>query len=104
MPIASSLPEFGDFDDGNVYETVKEGIFREETLNFVIEFDSTKACAAHDLDVGSIKQLLNLEASGSGSIRFARPRDCLHTLFFKAWTLIFNEISDQNIQVQDGCV
>lgn len=70
MPIASSLPEFGDFDDGNVYETVKEGIFREETLNFVIEFDSRKACAAHDLDVGSIQQLLNLERPKHSSTRW----------------------------------
>lgn len=72
MAIASSLPEFGDFDDENVYDTVKKGINREETLNFVIEFDSTKACAAHDLGIESIKQLLNLEVSASGPVRFAR--------------------------------
>lgn len=72
MPRASSLPGFGDFDDENVYKRVKEGIHREDTLNFAIEFDGTKACAAHNLGVGSVKQLLNLEASGSGLIGFAR--------------------------------
>lgn len=70
MSGASSLPEFDDFDDKDVYARVKQGIEREDTLNFAIEFDSTKACAAHNLDVDSIKRLLNLEASGFGLSTF----------------------------------
>ena len=79
MATASSLPEFGDFDDGNVYETIKEGINRAESLNFVIEFDSSKACAAHNLGIESIKTLLSLEVSASDSIRSARSDEALFT-------------------------
>ena len=60
---ASPLPEFGDFDDRNIYETCHRAAVRGDTCNFVIEFDSTKAYAAHDLAVASIKQLLVLEVS-----------------------------------------
>ena len=60
---ASSLPEFGDFDDGNVYERCHGAAVRGDTRNFVIEFDSNKAYAAHDLSGVSIKQLLELEVN-----------------------------------------
>ncbi len=64
MARAYSLPKFGDFDDGKVYETCYRAALRGDTSNFVIEFDSTKAYAAHDLDDASIKQLLQLEVNG----------------------------------------
>ena len=60
---ASSLPEFGDFDDENVYERCHRAAVRGDTKNFVIEFDSTKAHAAYDLSDVSIKQLLELEVT-----------------------------------------
>ena len=60
---ASSLPEFGDFDDENVYERCHRAAVRGDTKNFVIEFDSTKAHAAYDLNHVSIKQLLELEVN-----------------------------------------
>lgn len=62
VPI-SSLPEYGDFDDKNVYNRCYDAAGRGETRNFVIEFDSTSACAAHDLGDASIKQLLQLEVN-----------------------------------------
>ena len=58
---ASSLTEFGDFDDGDLYEECYKAAARGDTRNFVVEFDSTKAYAAHDLGEQSIKQLLQLE-------------------------------------------
>lgn len=58
---ASSLPEFDDFDDGKVYERCHKAAARGDTRNFVIEFDSTKAYAAHNLNDASVKQLLQLE-------------------------------------------
>lgn len=63
MVRVSSLPEFGDFDDGNVYERCYSAAVRGDTRNFVIEFDSTSAYAAHDLGETSIKQLLQLEVN-----------------------------------------
>lgn len=63
MVRASSLPEFGDFDDGDVYENCYRAAVHGDTSNFVIEFDSTKAHAAHDLGTASIGQLLQLEVN-----------------------------------------
>lgn len=60
---ASSLPEFGDFDDRFVYEKCYRAATHGDTSNFVIEFDSTKAHAAHDLGTASIGQLLQLEVN-----------------------------------------
>ena len=60
---ASSLPEFGDFDDENVYERCHRAALHGDTKNFVIEFDSTKAHAAHNLSDVSMKQLLELEVN-----------------------------------------
>ena len=69
VPI-SSLPEYGDFDDENVYNRCYDAAVRGDTRNFVIEFDSTSAYAAHDLGDASIKQLLQLEVN-----HFAHPTD-----------------------------
>lgn len=60
---ASSLPEFGDFDDVNVYKECHRAAESGDTRNFVIEFDSTKAHAAYDLDKASTKRLLQLEVN-----------------------------------------
>ena len=68
----SSLPEFGDFDDVFIHEQVKGAIVHESTPNFAIEFDSTKAYAAHNLNVDSIERLLDAEASSSVLIKFTR--------------------------------
>ena len=62
---ASSFPEFGDFDDKNIYERCHAAAVRADTRNFVIEFDSTKAYAAHDLSDASIEQLLKPEVNDS---------------------------------------
>lgn len=61
MVRASSLPEFGDFDDGDRYQRCYGAAVRGDTRNFVIEFDSTKAYAAYDLRDASIEQLLQPE-------------------------------------------
>ena len=61
MVEASPLPEYGDFDDPDVYKKCLEAASRRDTRNFVIEFDSSKAYAAHDLDDASINRLLQLE-------------------------------------------
>lgn len=61
---ASSLPEFGDFDDKIVYDKCYRAAVHGDTSNFVIEFDSTKANAAHDLGTASMGQLLQLEVNG----------------------------------------
>lgn len=63
MAGASSLPEFGDFDDRHVYEKFHEAALGKNTGNFVIEFDSTKAFAACNLDNISMIQLLQLEVN-----------------------------------------
>ena len=60
---ASSLQEFGDFDDGKIYESCYGAALRGDTQNFVIEFDSTKAYAAQNLSDASITQLLRLEVN-----------------------------------------
>ncbi|KAF6234413.1 hypothetical protein HO173_007446 [Letharia columbiana] len=67
---ASSLPEFDDFDDGKVYERCHKAAARGDTRNFVIEFDSTKAYAAHNLNDASVKQLLQLERAKHSSARW----------------------------------
>ena len=59
----SSLPEYGDFDDENVYKRNENAAERGDTRNFVIEFDGTSAYAAHDLGDASIEQLLQLEVN-----------------------------------------
>ena len=59
----SSLREFGDFDDRNIYERCHKAALDGDTRNFVIEFDSTKAYAACNLDDVSITQLLQLEVN-----------------------------------------
>ena len=64
MAGAPSLPEFGDFDDRDVYENCYGAAVRGDTKNFVIEFDSTKAHATYDLGGASIEQLLQLEVNG----------------------------------------
>lgn len=61
MAGVSSFPEFGDFDDGNIYEKCHASAVRGDTRNFVIEFNSTKAYAAYDIRATSIKKLLQLE-------------------------------------------
>lgn len=63
MVSISSLPEYGDFDDEDVYKKCESAAIRGDTRNFVIEFDSTSAYAAHDLGDASIKQLLQLEVN-----------------------------------------
>lgn len=62
LPV-SSLPEYGDFDDEDVYKRCYNAAERGDTRNFVIEFDSTNAYAAHDLGEASIEQLLQLEVN-----------------------------------------
>lgn len=74
MAWASSLPNFGDFDDACIYERLREAAVDENTLNFAIEFDSTKASAAHNLEPDSIERLLRLEASRCGLIKFVRSK------------------------------
>ena len=65
MVEASSLPDFADFDNRDVYERCFGAASRRDTTNFVIEFDNTKAYAACDLGDASIKQLLQLEVIDS---------------------------------------
>ena len=60
---ASSLPDFGDFDDVDIYKECHRAAEHGDTKNFVIEFDSTKAHAAHNLGTASIRQLLQLEVN-----------------------------------------
>ena len=72
MVETSSLPEFGDFDDQGVYKEFFEAAVRRDTKNFVIEFNSTKAYAARDLDDASIKQLLQVEVN--------RDLICIHAI------------------------
>ena len=67
MAEASSLPRFSDFDDRIVYERCRTAAVCGNTRNFVIEFDSTKAYAAHDLDGVSVTQLLQLEVNDSAN-------------------------------------
>lgn len=62
LPV-SSLPEYGDFDDENVYGRCENAAKRGDTRNFVIEFDSTSAYAAYNLGEASIEQLLQLEVN-----------------------------------------
>ena len=62
LPV-SSIPAYSDFDDENVYRRCENAAERGDTSNFVIEFDSTSAYAAHDLDEASIEQLLQLEVN-----------------------------------------
>ena len=63
MAAASSLPGFADFDDGIFYERCHRAAVHGDTKNFVIEFDSTRAYAAHNVDDVSIAQLLQLEVN-----------------------------------------
>lgn len=65
MAGAPLLPEFGNFDDRDVYERCNRAAVQGDTKNFVIEFDSTKAHAAYDLGGPSIEQLLQLEVNDS---------------------------------------
>lgn len=64
MVDAPPFLEYGDFDDPDVYKKCLDAASRRDTRNFVIEFDSSKAYAAHDLDDASIKRLLQLEVFG----------------------------------------
>ena len=64
MVEASSLPNFGDFDDRDVYGKCYEAALHRDTTNFVVEFDSTKAYAAHNLTDASMKHLLQVEVIG----------------------------------------
>lgn len=80
MVPASSLREFGDFDDGNLYERCYAAALRGDTRNFVIEFDSTKAYAAYDLRDASIKQLLQPEVNDNTYHNHQTKEDpeCVH--------------------------
>lgn len=80
---ASSLSEFGDFDDGHVYEKCHGAAVRGDTRNFVIEFDSTKAYVAHDVGEPSIKQLLQLEVNDPACQIHEINKMLAYTLWFK---------------------
>ena len=64
MATASPIPEYSDFDDPDAYKKCLEAASCRDTKNFVIEFDCSKAYAAHDVDDASIKRLLQLEVFG----------------------------------------
>ena len=104
MVEAPSLPEYGDFDDPDVYKKCLEAASRRDTKNFVIEFDSSKAYAAHDLDDASIKRLLQPEVFGS-LLHPRRQRRCrISVMTLEAFRLTITDISEQSIQMQDGCM
>ena len=104
MVEASPLPEFGDFDDPDVYEKCLEAASRRDTRNFVIEFDSSKAYAAHDLDDASMKRLLQLEVFGFLLHPRRQRRYSSSAMTLEAFRLTITDISEQSIQMQDGCM
>ena len=104
MVDASPLPEYGDFDDPDVYEKCLEAASRRDTRNFVIEFDSSKAYAAHDLDDASIKRLLQLEVFGFLLHPRRQRRYRISAMTLEAFRLTTTHISEQSIQMQDGCM
>lgn len=69
MAGAASLPEFGDFDDEVVYNRCRQALLQVDTLNFVIDFDGTKAYAVENLSVATLQQLLLVEVNDSGQSR-----------------------------------
>ena len=103
MVEASPFPEYGDFDDPDVYEKSLEAASRRDTRNFVIEFDSSKAYAAHDLDGASIKRLLQLEVFGFLLHPRCQRRYRLSAMRLEAFRLTITD-SEQSIQMQDGCM
>ena len=105
MAGAPSLPEFGNFDDRDVYEKCHRAAVQGDTKNFVIEFDSTKAHAAYDLGGASIEQLLQLEVNDSAYHIHAIKEDAGYLCNpGKKWTLTFTKLSEQSIRVRDGCM
>ena len=102
---AASLPEFGDFDDENVYERCHRAAVRGDTKNFVIEFDSANAHAAHDLSDVSIKQLLELEVDHFANYVHKINQDTASLHFrLDGCRLTFTNISEQSMQVLHGCM
>ena len=104
MVQASPLPEYGNFDDPDVYEKCLEAASRRDTRNFVIEFDSSKAYAAHDLDDASMKRLLQLEVFGFFLYPHRQRRCRLVAMTLEAFRLTNTDISEQSIRMQDGCM
>ena len=57
-----SLPSlFEDLDQQSVFDRLVEALDDNVTRNFVVEFDSTSASAAQDLDAAQLEAFLNLE-------------------------------------------
>ena len=104
MVQASSLPEYGNFDDPDVYEKCLGAASRRDTKNFVIEFDSSKAYAAHDLDDASMKRVLQLEVFGCFLHPRRQRRYRLIAMTLEAFRLTSTGISEQSIRMQDGCM
>ena len=59
MALDPILPQFQNLDDKQVYKRCYQSLQSLATLNFAIEFDSTNAYAALDLNGYSIKKLLD---------------------------------------------
>lgn len=59
MATFSTLPEFEDFDNVNVYTKAEEYILEADALNFVIEFNDEKAHSALELPASSIQNFIS---------------------------------------------
>ncbi|KAK4695245.1 hypothetical protein P7C71_g2470, partial [Lecanoromycetidae sp. Uapishka_2] len=57
----NTIPALHDFDDQSVYEHCEEAMLEAETRNFVIEFDSTEARAAINVEDDDMKRLLDIK-------------------------------------------
>ena len=54
----TAKPGFSDFDNKNVYTFCEDAVVDVGTRNFAIQFDSTNAWAAINLDNDAIRKLL----------------------------------------------
>ena len=65
MARLANIPGFENFDDPKVYKRTAESLLKANSGNFVIEFDSSTATSAQDLDGIAIEKVLQTSSSGS---------------------------------------
>ena len=70
--MANIVPPLGlqDFDDWTYYEVFEDAVLDPETLNFIIDFDSQKARACHNVQARSIRDILNKPRPPATSARW----------------------------------
>ena len=63
MSASTLIPELQDFDNEDAYKECEDAVMQASALNFVVQFDSTKAYSAINLGVDAVRRLLQTEVS-----------------------------------------